>query len=1419
MENVPPPNNNPNVPEEEPILNQASAALIEFAPQGIGVQIPNNNNGWLEEDPDEDEEEDPKEEPKEEEIKDDNMVNDEDDEGNEEDDAEVINPYEEANPHNRPPPTSDEEIWKGVMKLSKQMHDRYRTEKKMARKLRQDELCMNGQEFDIAALDSTEPSIYTAPVPCADDPYVMMRYATMDTQGDEDVDTDTPWDTQPFEPCGSPHGIEAAIKDERERVRMEATRAGGPARGPAATPMARECSFTGFIKCGPMQFYGTEGAVGLVRWFEKIENSFEISECVEGKTVKFTTATLHGQALTWWNSQVATLGRDVANGRPWTEVKQMMTDEFCLTEEFQRLEDELRHLKLRDMNIAAYTERFNELALLCPDDVPNEKKKVEFYIKGLPEIIKGETTSSRPATLNEAVRMAHALMEQKIQAKNERIAKGIKRKWENNNNNNSHNRGATVQSNVVCYECEERGHKSRACPKKFDRQGRNVQGQAYVIRDNEHNQGLNVVTGTFLLNNRYATMSFDSGVDKSFVNINLSHLIDIKPVKLNSSYEVELADGKVVSTNSVLRGCTLNLLDHLFDVDLMPIELARKYIERGSQLFIAQVTEKEPAKKQLQDVLMICNFPKVFPDDLIGLPPPRQVEFRIELIPNATPVTYAPYRLAPTELKELSDQLKELLEKGFIRPSSSPWGAPVLFVKKKDGSFQICIDYQELNKLTVKNRYPLSMIDNLFDQLQGLSVYSKIDLRYGHFKFQVVLFGLTNVLAVFMDLMNRVWKPYLDKFVIVFIDDILIYSKNNEDHEKHLKIILELLKNEEFYAKFSKCDFRLESVQFLSHVIDNKGVHVDPAKKNKKYEWGMEQDKAFQTLKQKLCSAPILALPKGTENFVVYCDASLKGFGAVLMQREKVTAYASRQLKKHEENYTTHDLELGAIMFALRLWRHYLYGTKCIMYTDHESLQYILDQKELNLRQRHWIELLSDYDCEIRYHPGKGNVVADALSQKEKEPLRVRSLVMTVHTNLPERILNAWIEAMKRDNVNAKNLRRLIKQIFEIRSNGIRCFKERIWLPLFGGIRDLVMHESHKSKYSIHPRSGKMHQDLKKLYWWPNMKADIATFVSKSLTYAKEKKTMDFVSGLPRTPSGYDSIWVIVDRLTKSAHFLPMKKTDNIEKLAQLYLKEIVCRHEVPVLIISDKDSLFTSRFWETLQKALGTQLNLSTAYHPETDGQSERMIQTLEDMLRACVIDFGSNWDRHLPLVEFSYNNSYHASIKVAPFEALYGQKCRSPVCWSEVKDSQLTSPELIRETTKKIVQIKNRLLTARSHQKSYADVRRKSMEFEVGDMVMLKVSPWKGVIRFEKHGKLSPRYVGPFKIIERIGPVAYKLELPDKLCGIHNTFHVSNVKKCMADENLVIPLEEIQLDDKLHFIKEPVEIMDREVNQLKQS
>ena len=432
------------------------------------------------------------------------------------------------------------------------------------------------------------------------------------------------------------------------------------------------------------------------------------------------------------------------------------------------------------------------------------------------------------------------------------------------------------------------------------------------------------------------------------------------------------------------------------------------------------------------------------------------------------------------------------------------------------------------------------------------------------------------------------------------------------------------------------------------------------------------------------------------------------------------------------------------------------------------------------------------------------------------------------------------MEALKEENIKAEALRGASKHM-DLGTDGLHYFMDRIWVPLLGDLRQLVLDESHTSRYSVHPGSDKMYQDLKALYWWPNMKAEIASYVNKCLTCSKvkveyqkpsgmlqqpeipmwkwEQISMDFITKLPKAPGGHDTIWVIVDRLTKSAHFLAIKETDKLDKLATLYIKEIVSRHGVPTSIISDRDARFTSRFWQSLQNALGTRLDMSTAYHPQTDGQSERTIQTLEDLLRACMIDFGGSWERHLPLVEFSYNNSYHTSIQCAPFEALYGRKCRSPLCWAEVGDSQLTGPELVHDTTEKIVQIRNRMAAARDRQKSYADKRRKPLEFRVGDRVLLKVSPWKGVIRFGKRGKLNPRYVGPFEITERVGPVAYRLNLPDELSGVHNVFHVSNLKKCLADETLIVPLDEIQVDEQLRFVEEPAEIMEQGEKTLKHS
>ncbi|GJU15129.1 putative reverse transcriptase domain-containing protein [Tanacetum coccineum] len=873
--------------------------------------------------------------------------------------------------------------------------------------------------------------------------------------------------------------------------------------------------------------------------------------CTAASQIKFATYTLQDDALTWWNSHVKTTTPEAAHAMPWTTLKKMMTDKYCRRGEIKKIETEMWNLKASKPNIArgyvfsnelmddktnAYAERQAERKRKYEDLSKNNQNQQQqnkrqntgqAYTAGNsdrkpyagPKPLCSKCNYNHeagpcPPRCNNCKRVGH-------------LTRDCRSRPENayNNNNNQRAQGANTNA-ITCFECGVQGHFKRNCPKLRNNnrgnQGGNDRAPAkvYVI-GNAGADPDNVVAGTFLLNNRYAYILFDTGADRSFVSTAFSTLLDIVPNALDHGYDIELADGRIIGVNNILMGCTLNFWNHPFNINLMPVEMGsfdviihRTVYFWFSYLFWHMSLAKEVrqvGEEAIEYVLIVRDFPE----------------------------HGHTYRLAPFRNERvIGSNLKSCPTKAYKTQFSNP-GEPV-FVCQKEGWLisGLCLDIRELNKLTVKNHYPLPRIDDLFYQLQGSSVYSKIDL-----------------------------------------------------------------------------------------------------------------------------SAPIFALPKGSEDFIAYCDASKKGLGAVLMQKEKVISYASRQLKIHEKNYTTHDLELGAVVFALKIWRHYLYGTKCTVFTNHyKAYKQILVQKELN---------------------NETNI--------DDEPRNTKD------------IMNEDVGGMLVENAKNPEAIRTGK-VGPVRMEPYGLIGRMSWLSIvYGDFADGV---SARVKAEHQRPSGLLVQPKIPEWKWDNI-------------------TMDFVTKLPKTSQGYDTIWVIVDRLTKSAIFTPMRETDPMDKLARIYLKEVVTRHGIPVSIICDRDPRFASNFWRSLQNALGTNLDMSTAYHPQTDGQSERTIQTLEDMLRACAIDFGKGWVNHLPLVEFSYNNSYHASIKAAPFEALYGRKCRSPICWTEVGEAQILGQELIQETTERIVQIKQRMQAAHDRQKSYVDLKRKPMDFQFGDKVMLKVSP----------------------------------------------------------------------------------------------
>nr|GEU50448.1 putative reverse transcriptase domain-containing protein [Tanacetum cinerariifolium] len=946
-------------------------------------------------------------------------------------------------------------------------------------------------------------------------------------------------------------------------------------------------------------YLNDEEYVGAEAKFYNLETSITVSPILTTKVYKDHPIS---QIIGTYSGGRHSSGFGFIQGMSWVDFKALLMEEFCLSNKMENLESEFWNHTMVGANHAWYIDWFHELAKLVPHLVTPKSKCIGSVILKA-GILTDEVV--RCGTLTKSSEKRKEVKETSKQGgsrednKKAKVGKGFMATTPPRNVNV----GAYLKdckalvkqvapvsavrmenNQRVCYECGSSEHLRNTCPKLNRAPGqagnhlalegnRNTQnnrnqakGRAFCVNAVNALQDPYIMTGTFSLNDHFATVLFDNGDDFNFTSTIFTPLLNLKPSIISHGYVIKVANGKKEKVDRIIRDCKLELGNSLFIIDLIPLG-------HGSFDVIVGMNWLSKNKAEIVCHEKVVRIP-LGGEDLLGLPPQRQVEFRIDLILEATLLAKSQYQLTPSEMQDLSKQLQELQDKGFIRPSHSSWGAPVLFAKKKNGSMRMCIDYR----------------------------------------------------------------------------------KTKEDHEVHLKLVLELLKKEKLYAKFSKCEFWLEEVHFLGHVVNQNGIHVDPSKievvknwkapttpseiqsflglagyyrrlianfskiakpltllthKNKKYEWGVEQEEAFQTLKDNLCNDPILSLLDRIKDFVVYCDASNQRLCTH-------TKRQARQLKIHEKNYTTHNLELGAVVFAFKTWRHYLYETKSVIYTDHKSLQHIFDQKELNMRQRRWIELFSDYECEIRYY----------LAQSE---------------------------AFKEENALAQRLHGLDQQMKRKEYESL-YFMDHIWVSLVGGVRTIIMDEAHKTR-------------------------------SRCTVYI-----------------------------------------------------------------------LFLENITESFRNMIGYEYDLSSS-----DGRT------------------------------------------------------KSPILWAEIRESRLIGSKLVQETSDKVVLIKEKLKAARDRQKSYADNRRKPLEFEVGGQVLLKVSPWKIVIRFRKKGKLASRYVRPFKIIERIGPVAYRLRLPEELSCVHDTFHVSNLKKCLVDANLHVPLDEIEIDKTLRFVEELVEIMDREVKSLK--
>ncbi|XP_017425527.2 transposon Ty3-G Gag-Pol polyprotein [Vigna angularis] len=880
-------------------------------------------------------------------------------------------------------------------------------------------------------------------------------------------------------------------------------------------------------------------------------------------------------------------------------------------------------------------------------------------------------------------------------------------------------------------------------------------------------------------------------------------------------------------------------------------------------------------EKQKQQMGGLLEQHDVVFTELEGLPPSRETVHQIHLKEGIGPINVRPYRYPHVMKDEIEQQVSEMLRSGVIRPSHSLYSSPVILVKKKDGSWRFCIDYRALNRATVSDKFPIPVIEELLDELGGASYFSKVDLKagyhqirmaekdiektafrthQGHYEFVVMPFGLTNAPTTFQSTMNHLFKPYLRKFVLVFFDDILVYSRTWEEHLEHVGKVLSTLRRDQWVANRRKCEFGQTQVKYLGHIISHKGVEMDDEKikavvdwerpksvksvrgflglsgyyrrfirdygkiarpltdllKKGGFTWNEKAEEAWQTLKTVVTTAPVLSLPNFQQPFHIKCDASGKGVGAVLMQGKKPIAFFSKALSEGALSKSIYEKELMALVLAIQHWRPYLLGQRFIVHTDQRSLRYLLEQRITTHNQQNWIAKLLGYDFEIIYKVGTTNRVADALSRRD-EGVNDEDKELSV---IARPYWQDFEEVMK-EVVEDEKLRKVIEEI-EVDPNshpaytiehGRLHYKGRLVLSAQSSWLPRLMAEFHLTQMGGHSGVYRTYRRIAQSLFWVGMKKDITEFVAKCLVCQQhkylasspqgllqplpipnaiwEELSMDFVVRLPKS-QGYDAILVVVDRLSKYAHFIPLKHPYSARTVAEIFLREVVRLHGIPKSIVTDRDPLFLSMFWNELFKGQGTQLKMSTAYHPETDGQTEVVNRVLEGYLRCFCSEQPKGWMTVLSWAEFWYNTCYQGAIRCTPFEAVYGRA--PPSLHRFIPGESLVEAvnQELQTRDEALKQLKFHLERAQDLMVRQANKKRRVANVAVGDWVYLKIRPHRqSSMPTRLHPKLSARYFGPFRIIQMVGEAACKLQLPET-ARIHPVFHVSQVKKALGEHQV---------------------------------